>query len=122
MIRGKKCKFFFTLSRAIAVYCTRMAKGYPGDLKDTYLDGTLLGAAGGALSVFVEGIDQGIRAVSGRAYEAPQGIMGRTRRDISALFSHLGKGEFVKAATAAWSVVSGDIVMDGYDAVTGKRK
>ncbi len=96
--------------------------GYPGDVKDTYFDGTLLGAAGGVLSVAVEGVDQGVRAVSGRAYEAPQGIMGRTRRDIGALFGHLGQGEFVKAATAAWSVVSGDIIMDGYDAVTGKRR
>ncbi len=99
-----------------------MAKGYPGDVRDTYLDGTLLGAAGGVLSVAMEGIDQIPRALSGREYQAPQGIMGRTRRDIGALFGHLGKGEFFKAATAAWSVVSGDVIMDGYDAVTGKRK
>lgn len=99
-----------------------MAKGYPGDVRDTYFDGTLLGAAGGVLSVAMEGIDQIPRALSGREYQAPQGIMGRTRCDVAALFGHLGNGEFLKAATAAWSVVSGDIVMDGYDAVTGKRK
>lgn len=98
-------------------------KGYPGDVSDTYFTGTGVGGklAGGA-SLFFEGIDQGIRAVSGRAYEAPQGIMGRTRRDVGALFGHLGRGEFVKAATAGWSVVSGDVVMDGIDALGGFRK
>lgn len=98
-----------------------MAKGYPGDLRDTYLDGTVLGAAGGVLSVAVEGIDQGIRAVSGRPYEAPTGFAGRTIRDTRAAFRHLFSGEFVKAGSAVWSVVSGDIIMDAYDAVTGKR-
>lgn len=97
-------------------------KGYPGDVSDTYFKKGVLGAAAGGVSLFVEGVDQGIRKLSGREYEAPQGIMGRTRRDLGALFGHLGKGEFVKAGTAAWSVVSGDIVMDGIDAVGGFRK
>lgn len=99
-----------------------MAKGYPGDVRDTYLDGTLLGAAGGVLSVAMEGIDQGIRAVSGRAYEAPTGFAGRMNRDTRAAFQHVFGGEFVKAGSAVWSVVSGDIIMDAYDAVTGKRR
>ncbi len=98
-----------------------MANGYPGDLRETYLDGTILGATGGVLSLATEGIDQIPRVLSGREYEAPQGIMGRTRRDLGALFWHLGNGEFVKAATAGWSVISGDIVMDGIDAVGGFR-
>lgn len=96
-------------------------KGYPGDVQDTYFNKGVLGAAAGGVSLLVEGVDQGIRKISGREYEAPQGIMGRTRRDLGALFGHLGKGEFVKAGTAAWSVVSGDIVMDGIDAVGGFR-
>jgi|GEM_PF-5794813 len=97
-------------------------KGYPGDLKDTYFDGTgILGKAAGVVSLGVEGLDQGIRKLSGREFEAPQGIMGRTRRDIGALFGHLGKGEFMKAGTAAWSVVSGDVLMDGIDVVGGFR-
>lgn len=98
-------------------------KGYPGDVADTYFKGTGIGGKlAGVVSLGVEGMDQGIRAISGRAFEAPQGIMGRTRRDLGALFGHLGKGEFIKAGTAAWSVVSGDILMDGIDAVGGFRK
>lgn len=96
-------------------------KGYPGDVADTYMKNGVLGVAAGGASLFLEGFDQGIRKISGREYEAPQGIMGRTRRDLGALFSHLGKGEFVKAATAGWSVISGDVIMDGIDAVGGFR-
>lgn len=99
-----------------------MARGYPSDLLDTYLDGTVLGAAGGVLSLAVEGLDQIPRALSGREYEAPAGFAGRTIRDTRAAFQHLFNGEFVKAGSAVWSVVSGDIIMDAYDAVTGKRK
>ena len=98
-------------------------KGYPGDVADTYFKGTgVLGKAAGVVSLGVEGIDQGIRRISGREYEAPNCIMGRTRRDVAALFGHLGRGEFLKAGTAAWSVVSGDVLMDGIDAVGGFRR
>jgi hypothetical protein len=138
MISGKKCKFFFTFSAADVVECRRMMmrgtsvglrearllrlKGYPGDVSDTYVQNGLIGAAAGGASLILEGVDQGLRAISGRAYEAPTGIMGRTRRDLLALFGHVGKGEFVKAGTAAWSIVSGDIVMDGIDVVGGFRR
>jgi hypothetical protein len=138
MTVGKKSKFFFTCARSTGVYCRVMKhvpnlglrearllglKGYPGDVSDTYFKGTgILGKAAGVVSLGVEGLDQGIRRLSGREFEAPQGIMGRTRRDIGALFGHLGKGEFVKAATAGWSVVSGDVLMDGIDVVGGFRK
>jgi hypothetical protein len=98
-----------------------MVKGYPGDVGETYVQNGLLGIAVGGASLVFEGVDQGLRALSGRAYEVPQGIMGRTRRDLLALFEHLGNGEFVKAGTAAWSIVSGDVVMDGIDAVGGFR-
>jgi hypothetical protein len=98
-------------------------KGYPGDVSDTYFKDTgILGKAAGVVSLGVEGLDQGIRRLSGREFEAPQGIMGRTRRDLGALFGHLSKGEFIKAGTAAWSVVSGDVLMDGIDVVGGFRK
>lgn len=99
-----------------------MAKGYLGDLLDTYLDGTVLGAAGGAISVALEGVDQGIRAISGRAYEAPSGIAGRTIRDVRAAMNHLLNGELLKAGSATWSIISGDVVMDIWDLCSGKHR
>ncbi len=99
-----------------------MANGYPSDVKETYFDGTLLGAAGGVLSVAVEGVDQGIRAVSGRTYEAPSGFAGRTIRDTRAAFLHLFNGEFLQSGSAVWSVISGDIIMDAWDLINGKHQ
>ena len=99
-----------------------MAKCYLGDLRDTYLDGTVLGAAGGVLSVALEGVDQGIRAISGREYEAPSGVAGRTIRDVRAAMNHLFNGELLKACSATWSIFSGDVVMDIWDLCSGRHR
>jgi hypothetical protein len=99
-----------------------MTKGYPGDVRDTYLDGTVLGVVGGMLSVVMEGADQGIRAVSGREYEAPSGMFGRMQRDVSATINHLFSREFLKAGSAAWSAISGNIIMDIWDLLNGKHR
>lgn len=97
-------------------------EGYPGDVVDTYFRGKgLLRKGAGIVSLGVEGIDQGVRRLTGRDYEAPRGIMGRTRRDLGDVFEHLKEGEIIQAASAGWSVVSGDILMDGIDAVGGYR-
>lgn len=98
-------------------------EGYPGDVVNTYFKGKgVLRKAAGVVSLGVEGIDQGVRRLTGRDYEAPKGIMGRTRRDLGDVFEHLKEGEVIQAASAGWSVVSGDILMDGIDAAGGYRK
>src|SRR5687768_15234621 len=87
--------------------------GYPGDVVDTYFKGTGIGGkVAGLVSLGVEGLDQGARRLTGREYEKPKGIMGRTRRDVSDVFEHIKEGEVIQAASAGWSVVSGDILMD----------
>lgn len=107
-----------------------MSKGYLADTWETYVTtpwkqgGNIkraLGPVAGAANVFWRGFDEALRAVSGQEYQAPQGIMGNTRRDVGALLSNVFHLRPLKAASNAWSIVSGDIPADLVDMVGGFR-
>lgn len=103
---------------------SRMAKGYISDVWETYVksDKPIVGPVAGAANVFFRGTDELWRWVSGQEYQAPQGIMGNTRRDLSALFSNVSQGKFLKAGSNALSLVFGDIPADIVDTVGGFRR
>lgn len=107
--------------------------GYLKDIVDTYIvgpwqqKGAIVQKAAGVpaaiANVFFRGGDEVLRWFSGQEYQAPQGILGNTRRDIGNLLGNLLPNNFhpLKAASNLWSIVSGDIPADIKDALLGFR-
>lgn len=100
-----------------------MAKGYIHDLWETYgkSEKPILGPVAGAANVVFRGTDEIWRWATGQEYQAPQGIMGNTRRDIGALIDNIVHLRPLKALSNAGSLVFGDIPADLVDAVGGFR-
>lgn len=102
--------------------------GYLADTWNTYIAGPwkepglvrkAFGPLAAGANLFVRGFDEALRAMSGQEYQSPEGIMGNTRRDIGNLLGNLLPNTFhpLRAASNAWSVLSGDVPADILDII-----
>jgi hypothetical protein len=104
-------------------------QSYGRDLKNTYLDAwkgndtlaKVTGAGMAGLSAVLEGPDRLYAAAVGQRLENPNGILGRTRRDIGQLLQNVVTLHPLRALGDAWRLGTSDLLLDGADAITGHR-
>jgi hypothetical protein len=80
------------------------------------------GAVMAPLSVLLEGPDQTYDAFLGREYQRPEGIAGRTRRDVKLLLKDIVTLHPLLALGDAWRLGTSDWILDAGDALGGHTK
>ncbi len=102
-------------------------KEYGRDLMDTYVAGPVkskdpvqmvMGTVGGAMSVVLEGTDAVWSGIVDEPLERPEGLVGRTRRDLKLLLQN-NIVHPIRSIGNIWRLLTSDIPMDFIDTVGG---
>ena len=99
---------------------------YGRDIGNTYISQgigekdpvkTVTGAFMLPLSVLLEGPDQVWSGITGQRYEAPRGLIGRTRRDMGLLLQDIFTLHPLRAAGDVWRMATSDWILDTGDVI-----